>query len=260
MSYEYQNEDQDTVEYAHVHKHASGYSDVYPDRYPDQHTVEYVGEHVAEPEKPRLRLLEKAAICLVAALLVWGLSSSRQPFFQRLGHYLSVALNTDFGTDLEKWGRNILRPLKEGSLAQAAGDWGFNAGIDTNVSAEVWPNDGSVTAQPGWTDKGGTSTFAQGITIAVTAGEAVRAVAPGIVTSVQPMTQGSYQVLISHSGDWQTLYQGINVVYVQKDDAVTAAQHIGHVAQNGGLGFAVKIAQSYVDPLTVLPKRPAPVQ
>lgn len=250
MSYEYHNEDQDTVEY--VHKHADGY--------PDRHIVEYVGEHAAEPEKPRPTLLEKAVICLVAALLVWGLSCSKKPFFQRLGHYLSVALHTDFGTDLEQWGRGILRPLKDGSLVHAVKDLGVTARTAAHTAAEVWPIDGSVTAQYGWAKQSGTSTFAHGITIAATAGAAVKAVAPGMVTSVLPITPGSYQVLISHPGDWQTLYQGINVVYVQKDDAVTAAQYIGHVAQNGGLGFAVKIAQSYVDPLTVLPKRTAPIQ
>ena len=58
-----------------------------------------------------------------------------------------------------------------------------------------------------------------------------------------------------HLGDWQSLYQGINVVYVQKDDAVTAAQQIGYLAQ-WKPGIAIKIAQSYVDPLSVLPKRP----
>lgn len=246
MSYDYHDENQDTVEYVHA----------------PEHSVEYVGEHAAEPEKPRPKLLEKAVICLVAALLVWGLSCSKQPFFQRLGHYLSVALHTDLGTDLEQWGRSILRSLKlkDGSLAQVAADWGFDDGTAADATAEVWPIDGSVTGKYGRTEQSGARTFTQGITIAATAGAAVQAVAPGIVTSVLPTTQGSYQVLISHLGDWQTLYQGINVVYVQKDDAVTAAQHIGHVAQNGGLEFAVKIAQSYVDPLTVLPKRTAPVQ
>jgi len=225
----------------------------------NQDTVEYVGGQASEPEKPRPKLLEKAVVCLVAALLVWGLSCSKLTFFRRLGHYLSVALQTDFGTDLEQWGRSILRPLKDGNLAQAFEDWGNNAETAAHAAAEVWPIDGLVTAQYGGTDHSGVRSFAQGITIAATAGVAVQAVAPGIVTSVMPTTQGSYQVLITHPGDWQTLYQGINVVYVQQDDAVTAAQHIGHVAQNGGLGFAVKIAQSYVDPLTILPKRTAPV-
>jgi murein DD-endopeptidase MepM/ murein hydrolase activator NlpD len=219
-------------------------------------------EPVVEPEKRRPKLLEKAVICLIAALLVWGLTASRLPFLQRLGHYLSVALNTDFGTDLEQWGRSLLQPLKDGSLADTVEDWGLHSRTAVRASAEVWPIDGPVTAsgQRTWTEENGAHTLAQGITIAATSGVAVQAVAPGIVASVLPTTQGSYQIIIKHLGDWQSLYQGINVVYVQKDDAVTAAQQIGYLAQNGGLGFAIKIAQSYVDPLSVLPKRPVSAQ
>ncbi|HAH97009.1 MAG TPA: hypothetical protein DER41_12605 [Firmicutes bacterium] len=234
----------------------------------DETVFEYAGEHVNEevevPEKPRPKLLEKAAVCLMAALLVWGLSSSKLPIFRRIGHYLSVALHTDFGTNLEQWGHSILRPLKSGGLVHVMDDWGAGTGVGTATQAiaEVWPidGDGPVTAQYGATEKNGVSALAQGITIAATAGAAVQAVASGTVTSVLPMAQGSYQVLISHPGDWQTVYQGINVVYVQMEDAVTTAQHIGHVTQNGGLVFAVKIGQSHVDPLTVLPKHVAPAQ
>lgn len=244
MSYEYQGD--------HDHGYADGCT--------DGHTVEYVVEHAAEPEKPRPKLLEKAVICLLAASLAWGLSSSKQPFFRRLGHYLSVALHTDFGTNLEQWGRSVLLPLKDGSLAHVVDDWYLGSGASGQAKAEVWPIDGPVTAQYGWTENNGTRAFAQGISIAATAGTAVQAVASGTVISVLPMAQGSYQILISHPGDWQTVYQGISVVYVEKDDAVTAAQHIGHVAQNGGLVFAAKVAQSHVDPLTVLPNRTTPIQ
>lgn len=230
------------------------------DGYADGHAVEYVVGHAAEPEKPRPKLLEKAIICLLAALLVWGLSSSKQPFFRRLGHYLSVALHTDFGTNLEQWGRSALLPLKDGSLANVVDDWHLGAGASGQAKAEVWPIDGPVTAKYGWTENNGTRAFAQGISIAATAGAAVQAVASGTVISVLPLAQDSYQILISHPGNWQTVYQGISVVYVQKDDAVTAAQHIGYVAQNGGLVFAVKLAQSHVDPLIVLPNSTTTLQ
>lgn len=100
-----------------------------------------------------------------------------------------------------------------------------------------------------------------GIDIAGTPGEPIRAAAAGIVTAVYSDPMWGNCIIIEHSGGYESCYYGVSdTVYVSESDAVSAGTEIGEVgetadceaAEEDHLHFGLKKNGKWVDPAASL--------
>ncbi len=112
--------------------------------------------------------------------------------------------------------------------------------------------------------------FHTGIDLAVPLGTPVFAAADGVVALARPMTDasgllvgyGNY-VIIQHDAGLKTLYGHLLTIGVKEGDLVHRGQLIGLVGSTGNstgphTHFEVRIDNSPVDPMQILPQAPAP--
>lgn len=96
-----------------------------------------------------------------------------------------------------------------------------------------------------------------GIDIAGSVGEPIRAAAAGVVTAVYTDPMWGNCIIIEHSGGYESCYYGVSdTIYVSESDAVSAGTEIGEVgetadceaAEEDHLHFGLKKNGKWVDP------------
>jgi murein DD-endopeptidase MepM/ murein hydrolase activator NlpD len=127
--------------------------------------------------------------------------------------------------------------------------------IAVNAPVFDWPVSGRVISDFGATANGGKN---DGINIAATVGEPIRASAPGTVTYAgDELKNYGNLMLVKHSGGYTTAYAHAQRLLVSKGDFVARGQIIGYAGQTGDvsspqLHFEIRSGTTPVNPRSYL--------
>jgi murein DD-endopeptidase MepM/ murein hydrolase activator NlpD len=103
--------------------------------------------------------------------------------------------------------------------------------------------------------------FRSGVRIDGRAGDAVRAVADGVVDRVAPSPGGGLALVIDHGGGWTSILARLDEVAVAPGQRVTRGQRVGRVAgvagAAAGITFDLWRGRSPVDPAQYMPAKSA---
>jgi murein DD-endopeptidase MepM/ murein hydrolase activator NlpD len=128
---------------------------------------------------------------------------------------------------------------------------------DTLAPRMIWPVRGEI--RRGFTPRGGTAVYHDGIDIAAASGTPVRAAAEGkvIFAGTGPKEYG-LTVIVYHSGRWTTTYGALGKLLVKDGEHVRKGQQIGLAGQTGiaiapQLHFEVRRNRIALDPAGYLP-------
>jgi murein DD-endopeptidase MepM/ murein hydrolase activator NlpD len=129
---------------------------------------------------------------------------------------------------------------------------------DTTPPRLTWPVEGKM--RRGFTARGKSDDFHDGIDITAPEGTATRAVASGTVifAAKEPESFGNL-VVIDHGNGWQSAYGFLQKLTVKKGETVKAHERVGFVGHSGKasrdeLHFELRRMNKPVDPMEFLPK------
>jgi lipoprotein NlpD len=124
----------------------------------------------------------------------------------------------------------------------------------TRAIAWIWPTEGELIARFAPNDT------AKGIDIAGTAGQIIRAAAPGSVVYQGSGLRGYGQlIIIKHNADFLSAYAHCAAIYVREGSVIKPGQKIAAMGSSGTdrvkLHFEIRRRGTPVDPLEYLPKK-----
>ncbi len=132
-------------------------------------------------------------------------------------------------------------------------------GVKAPVLHFAWPLDGNV--RRGFTQRGRSADFHEGLDIPVPNGTAVRASAAGrVLFAGEEPRQFGKLVVVDHGGGMQSAYAFLSRITVKEGDAVSQGERVGlsgHSGQARGpeLHFEIRRYNRPVDPARLLPRR-----
>lgn len=130
-----------------------------------------------------------------------------------------------------------------------------SAGVDyAGPIAWIWPTEGKLIARFAPNDAN------KGIDIAGTAGQAIRAAAPGTVVYQGSGLRGYGQlIIVKHNADFLSAYAHCAAIYVREGSVIKHGQKIAAMGSSGTdrskLHFEIRRRGIPVDPLEFLPKK-----
>lgn len=179
------------------------------------------------------------------ALTLYFTFQSDQPVAKQVQAFVakSLAQDSDLGAVSAWWRENVSNRL----AVPVSSTFGTSSSADAQQTI-VMPVNGTVkTPYDGTTQ--------QGVTFSAVLGAEVKAIAKGMVESVEDNGQGDYTVTISHGTQGKAIYRHLVAVNVKKDEWVEPNQKLGILTQKGDkaeLFFAYQRDGAYVDPMEVL--------
>ncbi len=133
------------------------------------------------------------------------------------------------------------------------------ASATPNAARFAWPLAGLV--RRGFTARGTSANYHEGLDIRTPVGTAVRASAAGkvVFAGAEPRQFGNL-VVIEHEGGWQSAYAFLSRITVKEGDDVRAGERVGLSGQTGmargpELHFEIRRANRPLDPAGQLPPR-----
>jgi lipoprotein NlpD len=131
------------------------------------------------------------------------------------------------------------------------------AAVAAEAPRFIWPVRGRIVA--GFGDLGN-GRFNDGINLAVTKGESVKAAADGVVLYAQTMRGFGNLILVRHAGNWLTAYAHNDTLLVARGTSVKRGEVIARAGQTGTvtspqLHFEVRRGSKPVNPVQYLPSR-----
>lgn len=128
--------------------------------------------------------------------------------------------------------------------------------VSESAISWIWPTEGEVSSSFGWRvhPVTGEKLYADHITIAGEAGNAVLAAADGVVAEASFDEEYGYYIVIACGNNISTIYGHLQEVSAEPGSPVNAGDRIGTVGQTGNavspcLSFAVFAGDKAVDPL-----------
>lgn len=147
--------------------------------------------------------------------------------------------------------RLVLAPLTSTALASRG-----NLSSSRSTSL-LWPVLGTITS--GWGYRTRFEKFHYGLDIAAPTGTPIKATCAGEVEFAGWRNGYGYCVFLNHGDGFKTAYGHASKLYVKKGQKVAAGESIAAVGSTGfstgpHVHFEVRINDTLVDPMTVLPK------
>jgi murein DD-endopeptidase MepM/ murein hydrolase activator NlpD len=171
---------------------------------------------------------------------------------------IAVASGIEPGAML-KPSQKLLIPSVIAASAETAPAASASQGAATSVLHFAWPLAGNV--RRGFTQRGRSADFHEGLDIPVSNGTAVRASAAGrVLFAGEEPRQFGKLVVVDHGGGMQSAYAFLSRITVKEGDAVSQGERVGlsgHSGQARGpeLHFEIRRNNRPVDPARLLPPR-----
>lgn len=127
-----------------------------------------------------------------------------------------------------------------------------------NPAAFERPAAGQVVQSFGWINSGNTWKLNESAVLAVTPGSRIFAAAPGKVTEVKEMLDGSYRIVIDHGSGWESVYSNLAQALVQKEQQVIPQVVVGiageavEASDRARFHFAIYHERQPADPEKIL--------
>jgi stage IV sporulation protein FA len=220
------------------------------DLYGDRAAREPIGEAellrgwVAPPSRGQIR--GKIIICLLAFALIWGMFQLDHPWALKGQTLVTKAMTEDIQFEaLSAWYEKVFNGAP--SFIPAFNfKKGGSSEQNTNADVLYQPVSGQI--------KTPFSAGVQGIEVETSPGSVVASLRTGRVIFVGNTVDKGLTIIIQHKNKLQSVYGGMNVSYVEKNDWIEGGNPIGVMGERQleTLYFAVKQDSQYIDPADVI--------